>query len=151
MMGPTLLISQVLLYFPGTFLCYPWKPLVNWAVGDSFAVGYAHFRRDHATPLNLALHFVCLVGQLVANFGVVGVLDAVVADPLLGTSGARVISTATAIAWVATLLLCPVPIVVRLLSAAAVAGAYVKAPDIAVSRSTEVCSSVLLLPHLMLG
>lgn len=46
-------LSSALLYAPGAFFFYPWKPLMNALVGDSYGVAYAHFRRDHSDPLNL--------------------------------------------------------------------------------------------------
>ena len=115
-------------------MCYPWKPFINFAVGDSFQIAYAHFRRDHATPLNLALHSVCLVGQLVANFGILGALDSFFfASPVIVQGWSiRPIAAATAALWAGTLLTCPVAFLVRVASAAAVAAAYFVAPLIKV-------------------
>ena len=37
--------QQALLYAPGAFYFWPWKPFVNYAVGSGYNVAYKHFRR----------------------------------------------------------------------------------------------------------
>ena len=47
-----------ILYAPGAFFFYPWKPLIQLAVGDSYASAYRHFQRDHSDLTNVLLHCV---------------------------------------------------------------------------------------------
>lgn len=61
-------VSQAILYAPGAFFFYPWKPLMNLFVGDSYETAYRHFRRDHSYAVNIVLHVICLWLQLFANF-----------------------------------------------------------------------------------
>ena len=41
------LFSQVVLFFFGPFYGYPWKPIFNMTVGNSYKVGYKHFWAQH--------------------------------------------------------------------------------------------------------
>ena len=70
------LFASCLLYAPGAFFFYPWKPLMQLLVGDTYATGYKYFRRDHSKPTNIVLHGVALVWQLLGNFGFLAVADA---------------------------------------------------------------------------
>ena len=129
MMNATLALStpaqQAILYAAGPFYGWPWKPTLNEAHGCSYAVAYAHVRRDHNVPYNLVLHGLCLVMQLLGNFHLLTVLDA-----RFSTSAKYpVLRVTTAIAWIAALALpseCPAP--ARALSVAAVVAAATLAP-----------------------
>jgi len=44
-------------------------------IGSSYGTAYHHFIADHSTPLNLKLHLICLVIQLLANFALLSELD----------------------------------------------------------------------------
>ena len=129
MMNATLALStpaqQAILYAAGPFYGWPWKPTLNEAHGCSYAVAYAHFRRDHSTPYNLVLHCLCLVMQLLGNFLLLTVLDARFSK----SAKYPVLRFTTAIAWIAALALpseCPAP--ARALSVAAVVAAATLAP-----------------------
>ena len=129
MMNATLALStpaqQAILYAAGPFYGWPWKPTLNEAHGCSYAVAYAHFRRDHSTPYNIVLHSLCLVAQLVGNFLLLSVLD----KRFSKSTKWPVLRVTTAIAWIAALALppeCPAP--ARALSVAAVVAAAVLAP-----------------------
>ena len=63
-----------ILYAPGAFFFYPWKPVMQALAGDRYDVGFAFFRRDHTDPTNLALHTVALAWQLLGNFGLLGLV-----------------------------------------------------------------------------
>ena len=66
---------RALAYAPGLFFCYPWRPLLNYLIGDSYDVAYQHFGRDHKTPVNLWLHLCCLWMQISGNFGILHEID----------------------------------------------------------------------------
>jgi hypothetical protein len=126
-------LSQALLYSCGAFYTNPWKVPVQFLVGDTYAVGYSHFRRDHHTSANLRLHLACCVLQLLGNFGLLHALDA-----MLGYQGTvRPVSFASAVPWVLCQLLCPAPPGCRALAAAAIAAAYAVAPCLAPGHSIE--------------
>ena len=55
----------VCIYAPGTFFCTPVKPFVNCLFGSSYAIAYAHFRRDHSKSANLWAHVGCLLLQVI--------------------------------------------------------------------------------------
>src|SRR3989338_1116480 len=131
------LISQTLLYFFGPFFCYPWKPFMNAVAGDKYAVAYKYFRRDHAHPVNLALHSICLFFQVLGNFGLLSAIDAAYpVKPFLPTAlqsyplPERPLSLLTVSLWCFYLLLAPAPILVTILSLSFVSGAYHFAPMI---------------------
>ena len=69
-------IISSLVYAPGAFFFFPWKPAVQAYIGDTYEVGYKFFRRDHSEPTNVCLHLVALAWQLLGNFGVLNTLDA---------------------------------------------------------------------------
>ena len=128
-MNATLALStqaqQAILYAAGPFYGWPWKPTLNEAHGCSYAVAYAHFRRDHNVPYNLVLHCLCLVMQLLGNFLLLTVLDARFSK----SAKYPVLRFTPAIAWIAALALpseCPAP--ARALSVAAVVAAAALAP-----------------------
>ena len=128
------LLSSAILYAPGAFFFFPWKPVMQALGGDSYEVGYKHFRRDHSDPTNLCLHIVALAWQLLGNFGLLSTLDAQhVGDTIRGLSPAlghmgRPLSTVTAVLWVLTLVTSPAPPVCTATSAACIAVAYFVAP-----------------------
>ena len=90
--------SQVLLYAGGPFFFWPWKFLVNAAIGAPYGTAYQHFRDGHQDPRNLLLHVGCLILQVVANFCLLRELDM-----LCGVSS---IASTTAAAWSGTILTC---------------------------------------------
>ncbi|KNC50574.1 uncharacterized protein AMSG_00735 [Thecamonas trahens ATCC 50062] len=124
------LALQTLLYAPGPFYCYPWKPVVNALAGDGYATAYKHFRRDHRTAPNLALHMVCLVFQVLGNFALLDTLDNIVAPLLQGSPIARPIAAVTAAGWALALATAPAPFVCTLLAIATVAGGFWASPAI---------------------
>ena len=129
------LVSSSVLYSPGAFFFYPWKPLMQALCGDTYQVGYTYFRRDHCEWTNLKLHLVALGWQLLGNFGLLAALDRQLVAAVLGGSTsttllgtARPLSAVTALLWSATLLRSPAPRVCSVLSTACIAGAYAAAP-----------------------
>ena len=117
------LLSQVLhviIYTCGTFYALPAKNLLVLASSASFRRSYHHFRRDHSDPLNLAIHLGCLVAQLLGNFGLLALLDA-----LCGTQ--QLISLSTAAVWITTIVVGAgkdMPWSVGVLTVACIAGGY---------------------------
>lgn len=113
-------LGSAALYSPGAFYFNPFKGLLQYAVGDSYDVGYKYFIRDHSEPNNLALHMIALVWQLVGNFGMLAC-----ADKALGMT---LIVPSTALVWIATLFAGGAPLQTALPSAACIALACVTAP-----------------------
>ncbi|RHY70040.1 hypothetical protein DYB30_006889 [Aphanomyces astaci] len=68
MAGTTSTILQAILFVSPQFYCYPWKPLLNAAIGDTYDVALKHFLVNHKTAPNLVLHCVCMAVQLLGNF-----------------------------------------------------------------------------------
>lgn len=66
---------QCILYALGPFFCYPWKPIINGLYNNDYETAYTNFHRDHSDPLNLILHTVCLIFQLLTNFGLLHLID----------------------------------------------------------------------------
>lgn len=120
-------LSQALLFVPGAFYGYPWKPLVNLVGGSSYDHGYAHFRQQHRCSLNLALHIVALCYGLLANFCLLDVIDGFLPQ-IPHTAWLRWFSLLTALTWSVCLLCTPAPMVCSALSVASVAAAYLLAP-----------------------
>ena len=86
---------------------------------------YKHFRRDHSKGVNIAMHMVCLVAQLVGNFGVLRCLDQMVPEDALPYAGMNFpITTITAVLWSVALLLCGAPFRARICAIFAVAMAH---------------------------
>lgn len=132
-MRPATRLSQALLYSCGAFFANPWKVPVHLLVGDTYAVGYSHFRRDHHTSANLRLHLACCLLQLLGNFGLLHTLDA-----MLGYQGiVRPVSLVSGVSWALCQLLCPAPPACRALAAAAIAAAYAMAPHLVPGHSIE--------------
>ena len=130
------LLSSILLYAPGAFFFYPWKPVMQALAGDRYDVGFAFFRRDHTDPTNLALHMVALAWQLLGNFGLLAAIDASLWPGRISLPGGfllpeRPLSYVTAISWVATLIFSPAPLDCSLSSAAAIVIAFTAAPRLA--------------------
>ena len=118
------LLLQTLLYAPGPFFCYPWKPVVNAVAGDSYSHAYAHFRRDHNTGTNLVLHAICLVFQLTCNFALLVGIDSALDTRSWTSYSLPVVATTTALLWGLALLPTPAPGVVTLASLASLGAAY---------------------------
>lgn len=113
-----------LIYAPGAFYFYPWKPLVQFVFGDPYPVGFKFFRRDHSDPTNVALHFVGLVWQVLGNFGLLGALDAQAFGTTSSLGRLRPLSFLSATLWTGVLLLSPAPWPVSVLSAVIIFGAF---------------------------
>lgn len=124
------LLLQVVLYAFGPFFCYPWKPVINALAGDKYGPAYKHFRRDHSHPVNLFLHAVCMVFQLVGNFQLLDAIDnSSLLQPIAQLSGAsRPLSLLTLISWCACLVFAPSPLLVTSLSIASLFAAYYTSP-----------------------
>lgn len=118
-----------LLYSPGVFYFYPFKPVLHAAIGDSYDVGYKYFRRDHNEPTNVALHLVALVWQLLGNFGLLKTLDIAIRDHghTLDIVD-RPLSLSSAVLWALMQLFSSAPWSCRILSTLMIAGAYNVAP-----------------------
>lgn len=129
------LLASIVLYAPGAFFFYPWKPVMQLLVGDPYEVGYKYFRRDHSDASNLCLHVVALIWQVFSNFGLLTLLD----DALLPPSMAplRPLATSTAILWAVTLFLSPAPLVCSFASTLSIGLAYAVSPHLA-ARTLEV-------------
>lgn len=110
------------IYAPGTFFCNPLKPIVNSIFGSSYAIAYAHFRRDHSKPANVWAHVGCLFLQVIGNFALLDCMDSLIGLPVNGVIEWNIASL-TAIAWAVSLLFTPSPISVRLGTIAVLAGA----------------------------
>jgi hypothetical protein len=93
---------QFVLYLGAPFFGYPHKPILNALVGSSYERAYAHFRRDHNTDLNIGFHLVCLVLQLIYNYGLLTDLD-VKMKSSIGLGG-DILSTSTLLLWSASLI-----------------------------------------------
>merc|ERR1712086_156771 len=146
------LLSSVLLYAPGAFFFYPWKPLMQWAVGDTYAVGYKFFRRDHNDPTNICLHFVALGWQLLGNFGFLAAIDALLLQqfPSAAQVTVRPFSQGTAFAWSLTLLMSPAPVICSVLSVLAISCAYTAAPFLC-PRTLEMAAISTFMTTLVLA
>ena len=136
------MVFGALLYAPGAFFFFPWKPPVQLLVGDSYATAYRHFRRDHSDPTNLLLHLVALTWQLGGNFGLLAALDGALFDVTLARH--RPLATLTALAWGVTLLASPAPLLVSAASIAAIGAAYWAAPSLS-ADALELGAMVLFL------
>ena len=114
-------IMRLAIYPPGTFYANPLKLLLSQLFGSSYAVAYAHFRRDHSYPRNILAHVGCLCLQLAGNLALLELCD--VALGLDHSSIGLNLSSATVVLWVALLFATPSPIVVRVGSVAILLGA----------------------------
>lgn len=123
-------IISSLVYAPGAFFFFPWKPAVQAYIGDTYEVGYKFFRRDHSEPTNVCLHLVALAWQLLGNFGVLTTLDAKMFGDNTLLSQIRPLSALTAMQWAALLVMSPAPHAVSTLSVLAIIGAYLSAPNL---------------------
>jgi len=85
--------ASLALYGGSPFFSYPYKPILNQAIGSGYERAYAHFRRDHQDPANLAIHLGCLVLQLGANFSLLAEIDDAITDK------APLVSVSTALLW----------------------------------------------------
>ncbi|KAF0682422.1 Aste57867_25435 [Aphanomyces stellatus] len=122
------LVLQSSLFVAPQFYCFPWKPLINAAIGDSYAVALKHFLVNHMTASNLALHIVCLVVQLTGNFCLLRVLD----DLFFPSMTFGPLSVSTFVVWVGYLVLysTSAPLWVQFASVWSLGAALVAAPII---------------------
>ncbi|CAK4705802.1 hypothetical protein LEN26_001341 [Aphanomyces euteiches] len=118
-------LLQSVLFFSPQFYCYPWKPLLNAVVGDSYEVAFEHFVSSHLSAPNIALHAICFVVQLVGNFCFLHVLDEMFFPGI-----PRPLSYLTAGLWVAYLVLrsSTAPVWGQVASTISIAGALWAAP-----------------------
>lgn len=144
--SPGMLLVQTLLYSAGPFFTYPWKPLLNVVAGDSYAVGYKHFRNDHTDPLNLGLHVVCLFFQVTGNFGFLWHLDdALLQHQPTAVLGAwRALSASSLVVWSLALALSPASFSCTALSVTCLVGAFLGAPWLA-AHGPELEAAMLIL------
>jgi len=150
------LVGSVLLYAPGAFFFYPWKPFAQAAFGDSYGVGYAFFRRDHSETTNVCLHLVALPWQLIGNFWLLNAVDRAVSPMLPAPLGVhRPLSTLTAALWVMTLMLSPAPLGCSILSSLLIVAVCLAAPMLTPSMlelgAPTVFIGVLTLSYLVRG
>jgi len=138
-------IAQALLYSAGAFYANPLKVPIHLLVGDSYAVGYAHFRRDHHTNANLRLHLACAVLQLLGNFGSLHALDAALGYAL------HPLSLCTAATWALCQLACPAPTACRVLAATAICAAYLFAPYVAHGHAIELATLCMMALAMLPG
>lgn len=148
-------LSQAALFAGGPFFCYPLKPQLNTLYGDSYTVAYRHFRRDHHGAANLLCHLVCLCFQVLGNFALLHTLDAALPaiqpGAVLGFP-CPLLSTAALLSWVVALVPSGAPPVCRLLSLAALWGAYCAAPVVAANRTLlEPCVIAAFVAAMALG
>ena len=148
-------LSSALLYAPGAFFFYPWKPVMNALVGDSYDTAYAHFRRDHSDAHNLVLHVVAFVLQVLGNFGLLNFLDQFALVPSLvavlpPVLAARCISTLSAGTWILLLAVQPAPLLAKALSATSISAALCAAPLLSAPALDDV-SLLLFLCAIPLG
>jgi hypothetical protein len=141
-MGVLTPILSVVLYTPGCFFFYPWKPFLQVFAGDTYETAYRHFRRDHSDATNLCLHLVALVWQLLGNFGMLAALDGMLRRlPTFAQTSddawvetfppyGRPLSTFTASMWILTLFLSPAPSAVTISSICGITSAFYVAPHL---------------------
>ena len=109
---------QAIFFSGASFFSWPWKPLLCFLYGDTYRVGYQHFRRDHHTALNLVAHLIALVVQLAGNFGLLANLDGIYFP------SRRYLSNGTAVLWIASLAMQhESPLIVRLCSTLSIVAA----------------------------
>lgn len=126
------LLSGLILYAPGAFFFFPWKPPMQLLFGDTYEAAYHHFRRDHSDATNVVLHCIALVWQLLGNFGMLAAVDDLMFGGAVevGTLHLRPCLTLTALSWCITLLLSPAPTVCSLVSVVSITTAFVVAPRV---------------------
>ena len=49
------MLSGAILYAPGCFFFFPWKPFMLMVAGDSYHTGYKYFRRDQAGEVDVKI------------------------------------------------------------------------------------------------
>lgn len=113
-----LFLQKASLFSFGPFFTYPWKPIMNMMIGDTYPVAYKHFWDQHRHKTNLAMHVICLFFQVFGNFSLLSAIDA-----KLGTQ--QFISFAAAALWILLAVLPPseAPAIVKAGSSAAILGA----------------------------
>lgn len=103
-------LFQLMIYTPGTFFCYPWKPIVNAIYGSTYEVSYKHFRAGHYGNLNLFGHFICLLMQIAGNIAILTVLE----NKLDGyVPGIQCLAVGTMLMWAVLLSFTPAPMQVK--------------------------------------
>jgi hypothetical protein len=127
-----LTLTQVSMYSFGSFFAWPHKIAMNAAMGSSYAEAKQHFIASHRGAVNLALHFVALVGTVLANGAVLCAVDAHLPPQLWlpAELSARWFSALTVVLWTVALAASPAPFLCTLLSAATIALGIVLAPSV---------------------
>ena len=103
-------LGKAILFTPGTFFCYPYKPLLLWLSKATYRKSYKHFRAGHADGLNLGLHVACLLLQLIGNFAFLAALDTALLHPEMHPLG---FSNVTLALWFLALITTRSPVSVR--------------------------------------
>ena len=135
-------ILQIILYSNGPFYCYPWKPIINYFVGDGYPIAYQHFRRDHHGYVNVTLHLICLCLQVCANYSFLALIDEWLETKGWGLRPSVLMITVAM--WVFTLLTSGSPTTISIISSLFIFGALFIAPHIDM-RTLEVFTAVTYL------
>jgi hypothetical protein len=114
------ILSRMAIWGPGTFFCFPHKPLMCWMYQASYDRAYIHFRAGHKHRINLLAHLFALLLQLLTNFALLEVLG----KRWIGGSVGSWLSAATAVLWIGTLCLATAPCGVQIMSAGSIAAAF---------------------------
>eukprot|EP00931_Biecheleriopsis_adriatica_P004931 TRINITY_DN106514_c0_g1_i1.p1 TRINITY_DN106514_c0_g1~~TRINITY_DN106514_c0_g1_i1.p1 ORF type:complete len:307 (-),score=41.30 TRINITY_DN106514_c0_g1_i1:70-990(-) len=139
------LVVQALLYSPGPFFCYPWKPFLNHMYGGDYLKSYKHFRMQHTDTLNLILHCFCLVWQISSNYALLHQLDKTILPFLKHIPvafkelvGEHPVTRLTTALWALTLVrTSPTPGVVKLASLASLWAAHTTLGDLFRDKVSE--------------
>mmetsp|Transcript_9322 Transcript_9322/g.29053 ORF Transcript_9322/g.29053 Transcript_9322/m.29053 type:complete len:317 (-) Transcript_9322:148-1098(-) len=92
-------LERIVLYALGTFVCYPWKPLLNAVLGSAYDVAWRHFRHDHSEPTNVLMHGVVLFLQLHANVQLLARADVWLETAVPALAGRRAVAFLTFALW----------------------------------------------------
>ena len=136
-------LSSCALHAPGSFFFYPWKPLLQFTLGDSYGDAYQNFRRDHSHGANHALHLVALAWTMLANYSLLYLADRYFFPEVLTIGGitgstSRALGNArfpplplsylTAVMQIIVLMCSPAPIECSSVATALIGAAYVAGP-----------------------
>lgn len=123
-------VALFLMYFGGPFMSNPLKPFLQVAVGSEYSRAYRHFRSAHSMNLNVAVHLVCLLQALMANFALLTKGDKMLTPYVKATQLEEIheeyglLAASTTILWSLLLLSTNSPLLVRLIVTAVMGGAY---------------------------
>lgn len=97
-------ITKLALYGGAPFFGWPFKPLLNALAGNEYGPAYAHFRRDHQHPHNLAYHCLCLVLQLGFNYSLLADADDALQAETANKRTGGIVALSTTALWILSLL-----------------------------------------------